>query len=60
MCKVAAKKRPRWKDKKRIYEWDSQHGKVEVYDKNGNHIGEFDHETGEQTKPKDPKRKVEK
>ncbi|EJG1884639.1 S-type pyocin domain-containing protein [Vibrio parahaemolyticus] len=54
------KKRPRWKDKKRIYEWDSQHGKVEVYDKNGNHIGEFDHETGEQTKPKDPKRKVEK
>ncbi|MEI8608345.1 colicin E3/pyocin S6 family cytotoxin [Enterovibrio sp. Hal110] len=54
------KKRARWKDKKRIYEWDSQHGKVEVYDKNGNHIGEFDHNTGEQTKPKDPKRKVEK
>ncbi|WP_083539553.1 colicin E3/pyocin S6 family cytotoxin [Enterovibrio coralii] len=54
------KKRARWKDKNRIYEWDSQHGKVEVYDKNGNHIGEFDHNTGEQTKPKDPKRKVEK
>ncbi|WP_255555444.1 colicin E3/pyocin S6 family cytotoxin [Enterovibrio paralichthyis] len=54
------KKRARWKDKKHIYEWDSQHGKVEVYDKNGNHLGEFDHITGEQTKAKDPKRKVEK
>lgn len=54
------KKRPRWKDKKRIYEWDSQHGKVEVYDKNGKHLGEFDHITGKQTKPKDPTRKVEK
>ena len=52
--------RKRWKDKKRIYEWDSQHGKVEVYDKNGNHIGEFDHISGKQTKPKDPKRKIEK
>ena len=54
------KKRPRWKDKKRIYEWDSQHGKVEVYDKNGKHLDEFDHISGAQTKPKDPTRKVEK
>ncbi len=54
------KKRPRWKDQKRIYEWDSQHGKVEVYDKNGNHLGEFDHITGKQTKPADKNRKVEK
>ncbi|MDO6708620.1 colicin E3/pyocin S6 family cytotoxin [Photobacterium sp. 1_MG-2023] len=53
-------KRRRWKDKRQIYEWDSQHGKVEVYDKNGKHIGEFDHITGEQTKPKDPSRRIEK
>nr|WP_255557975.1 colicin E3/pyocin S6 family cytotoxin [Photobacterium sp. WH24] len=53
-------KRRRWKDKKHIYEWDSQHGKVEVYDKNGKHIGEFDHITGEQNKPRDPSRKIEK
>ncbi|MCM5511608.1 colicin E3/pyocin S6 family cytotoxin [Vibrio sp. SCSIO 43169] len=55
------KLRERWKDRKgRIYEWDSQHGKVEVYTKNGKHIGEFDHITGEQTKDADPSRKVEK
>ncbi|MCA2489887.1 MULTISPECIES: colicin E3/pyocin S6 family cytotoxin [Vibrio] len=55
------KLRERWKDKKgRIYEWDSQHGKVEIYTKNGKHIGEFDHISGEQTKEADPARKVEK
>lgn len=55
------KLRERWKDRKgRIYEWDSQHGKVEVYTKNGKHLGEFDHITGEQTKDADPSRKVEK
>ncbi|MCC4225979.1 S-type pyocin domain-containing protein [Vibrio campbellii] len=55
------KLRERWKDKKgRIYEWDSQHGKVEIYTKNGKHIGEFDHISGEQTKEADPSRKVEK
>lgn len=55
------KLRERWKDKKgRIYEWDSQHGKIEVYTKNGKHIGEFDHMTGEQTKEADPSRKVDK
>ena len=26
--------RPRWKDKKHIYEWDSRHGAVEKYSKN--------------------------
>ncbi|OOE84681.1 S-type Pyocin domain-containing protein [Salinivibrio sp. PR6] len=55
------KLRERWKDKKgRIYEWDSQHGKVELYTKNGKHLGEFNHVTGEQTKDADPSRKVEK
>ncbi|MGY5615394.1 colicin E3/pyocin S6 family cytotoxin, partial [Vibrio brasiliensis] len=55
------KLRERWKDRKgRIYEWDSQHGNVEVYTKNGKHLGEFNHITGEQTKDADPSRKVEK
>ncbi|MFD7610817.1 colicin E3/pyocin S6 family cytotoxin [Streptomyces sp. NPDC059828] len=54
--------RKRWKDPKsgEIYEWDSQHGKVEKYNKNGKHVGEFDPETGAQTKPRDPTRKVQK
>ncbi|MND72773.1 Colicin-E3 [compost metagenome] len=53
--------RKRWKDHKgRIYEWDSQHGAVEIYDKQGKHLGEFNPETGEQTKPAKPGRKVEK
>ncbi|CAI8769496.1 Toxin [Pseudomonas sp. IT-P44] len=54
-------KRRRWKDSSgRIYEWDSQHGKVELYTKQGKHLGEYDPLTGEQTKPADPKRSVEK
>ena len=55
------KKRSRWKDKRgRIYEWDSQHGKVEMYDKQGHHLGEFDADTGEQTKPAKPNRSTPK
>ncbi|HEF4762515.1 TPA: S-type pyocin domain-containing protein [Pseudomonas putida] len=55
------KKRRRWKDSAgRIYEWDSQHGRVELYTKQGKHLGEYDPETGEQTKPADPTRRVEK
>lgn len=41
--------RARWESKKRIYEWDYQHGAVEVYDWQNNHLGEFDANTGEQT-----------
>jgi hypothetical protein len=53
--------RRRWKDEKgRIYEWDSQHEAVEMYDKQGKHLGEFDPVTGEQNKPAKPGRKVEK
>lgn len=53
------KKRRRWKDSSgKIYEWDSQHGKVEVYTKQGKHLGEYDPLTGEQTKPADPGRRV--
>lgn len=55
------KKRRRWKDRSgKIYEWDSQHGTVELYTKQGKHLGEFDSETGEQTKPANPSRRVEK
>ncbi|WP_246538494.1 colicin E3/pyocin S6 family cytotoxin [Nissabacter archeti] len=52
----------RWKDTQgRIYEWDSQHGTVEIYDKSGRrHLGEFDPVSGKQTKLANPMRKVEK
>jgi len=54
-------KRRRWKDSAgRIYEWDSQHGAVELYTKQGKHLGEYNPITGEQTKPADPTRRVEK
>jgi hypothetical protein len=54
-------RRSRWKDRKgRIYEWDSQHGGVEMYDPQGKHLGEFDPETGEQTKPAKPGRTTPK
>ena len=53
--------RKRWKDSQgRILEWDSQHGAVEMYDKQGKHLGEFDAITGEQTKPAQSGRRVEK
>ncbi|MDU6410076.1 MAG: colicin E3/pyocin S6 family cytotoxin, partial [Yersiniaceae bacterium] len=54
--------RARWKDTQgKIYEWDSQHGTVEIYDKSGRrHLGEFDPVSGKQTKPANPTRKVEK
>ncbi|WP_247595511.1 colicin E3/pyocin S6 family cytotoxin [Brenneria roseae] len=54
--------RARWKDSDgKIYEWDSQHGTVEVYDRSGRtHLGEFDPVTGEQTKSADSRRRVEK
>lgn len=44
--------RYRWEDDDYIYEWDSQHGRVEKYSKKtGEHLGEFDPKTGKQTKP---------
>ncbi|AEV60324.1 colicin E3/pyocin S6 family cytotoxin [Pseudomonas ogarae] len=52
--------RPRWHDRKgNIYEWDRQHGALEKYNPRGNHLGEFNHITGEQTKKADKTRKVE-
>jgi hypothetical protein len=52
--------RKRWKDNDgNIYEWDYQHGEVEKYNPRGKHQGAYDPNTGEQTKPRDPKREVE-
>jgi hypothetical protein len=55
------KRRRRWLDQAsgRLLEWDYQHGMVEVYDSRGNHIGEFDPHTGEQTKPQDNTRSID-
>lgn len=51
--------RRRWKAPDgTIYEWDSQHGTVEKYDRKGRHLGEFDPQTGKQLKPPNPRRKV--
>ena len=52
--------RPRWTDKDgNIYEWDSQHGEMELYDKRGNHKGSYNPKSGEQ-KPPVKGRNVEK
>ena len=52
--------RPRWRDSEGfIYEWDRQHGTLEKYNKRGHHLGEFNPQTGEQTKPADKNRRVE-
>ncbi|WP_253509121.1 MULTISPECIES: colicin E3/pyocin S6 family cytotoxin [Pseudomonas] len=40
--KGGGQKRKRWKDRKgRIYEWDYENGRVELYDKQGKHLGDF-------------------
>jgi hypothetical protein len=55
--------RTTWKGGKKgdyTLQWDYQHGRVEVYDKNGHHLGEFDPHTGKQTKPYKPGRKIDK
>jgi hypothetical protein len=51
----------RWFDRRDgyIYEWDYRHGRIERYDTRGNHLGEFDPETGEMTKPPNPEQKTE-
>jgi len=52
--------RKRWKNPKGIiFEWDSQHAAVEMYDRRGRHLGEYDPTTGEQTNPADKTRSVE-
>jgi hypothetical protein len=40
--------RRRWKNAGgNIFEWDHQHGAVEMYDARGRHLGQFDAATGE-------------
>ncbi len=52
--------RARWKSTDgQLYEWDYQHGTVEVYDRDGNHMGECDPDTGETTKGPDRSRRIE-
>ena len=44
-----------------LCEWDSQHGEVEKFNKgNREHLGGFNPDTGEQTRPADPTRRIEK
>ncbi|MGZ4012547.1 MAG: RHS repeat-associated core domain-containing protein, partial [Flavisolibacter sp.] len=45
--------------KRRYYEWDHTHGDVEEYDSRGKHQGSVDPQTGEQTKPPVPGRKID-
>ncbi len=55
--------RERWIDEKgrRIYEWDSQHGELEVYlASDGSHLGAFSHITGEQLEGPKKKRNIKK
>lgn len=33
-------------DRARLYQWDSMHGEIEVYDKRGYHLGAADMHTG--------------
>jgi hypothetical protein len=43
--------RQRWEDAEYIYEWDYQHGRVEKWTKRGQHLGDFDPESGAQVSP---------
>ncbi|WP_323147327.1 S-type pyocin domain-containing protein [Pseudomonas marginalis] len=55
--------RERWIEEKgrRVYEWDSQHGELEVYlASDGSHLGAFSHITGEQLKEPKKKRNIKK
>lgn len=54
--------RKRWIDSKgKIYEWDYQHGEVEIFDKTGKkHLGGFDPKTGKKRREGKPERKAKK
>ena len=52
--------RRRWKDDDgMIFEWDYQHGHVEVYDRHGKHLGGHDAETGAKVFEGDSARRIE-
>jgi hypothetical protein len=54
--------RKRWTDAKgkRIYEWDSRHGELEMYRSDGAHLGAFDPYTGEQREGPIKERSIKK
>jgi len=45
--------------RRRYFEWDHTDGDIEVYDGRGNHLGSASPETGEQTKPAVPGRRID-
>lgn len=49
----------RWSDDDYLYEWDGLHGRIEKYDKEGHHLGEYDAETGRLTKSAEPGRRID-
>lgn len=50
--RIEGKKTWKSRDGKRLYQWDSQHGDVEIYSaKNGVHLGSADKITGRTIKP---------
>lgn len=56
----AGKVRRRWKAPDgTILEWDYLHGRVEKYNSQGKHLGEYDPATGKQLGGADPSRQVE-
>lgn len=55
--RVPNKGRARWKTRDgRVLEWDSQHGDVEVYNRQGKHQGSADPNTGQMIKDPVPGR----
>ena len=54
------RRRRRWRDPDgTIYEWDYQHGTVEVYDRYGRHLGEINPDAGERISGPVATRRVE-
>lgn len=43
----------------RFYRWDYTHGDIEVFDKNGKHLGSMDPSSGAMTKPAVPGRRID-
>ena len=53
-------KRKRWQDRDgNLYEWDGRHGTLEKYNRRGEHLGEFDPDTGDKLKARVPGRRIE-
>lgn len=53
--------RKRWKiDDGKILDWDCQHGEVEMYTKNGKHLGAYDPDTGMKKKDAKKERNIKK